>query len=221
MRTRLLMSFITNCLNISGRITKLINDMKLKKHIMAITALLLCIILPLQAQDITGKWKCPKGYLNSLGLQYSEMNGYFQFKKNGKFKIYIKGYKTISKPSSDYVSPGGKWVRESARLRYIIIKVKGRYTVKNDSISTSLGHKGVYCYVDPGRDAPNSDAGASESRTRWNEYLEDAYNKAVYKAKTQETMVKKELSHVWIWHKVPLTLAKDSLSIKGKVELER
>ena len=63
------------------------------KKLRLILLLLLGMVVSMQAQDITGKWKCSKEILNRLNLGYEDISGHYTFYKNGKFKLSIKGNK--------------------------------------------------------------------------------------------------------------------------------
>ena len=63
------------------------------KRFCIIFFLLLAMAYSVQAQDITGKWKCSKELLDRLQLRYDTMKGHYTFKKNGKFTLRIKGTK--------------------------------------------------------------------------------------------------------------------------------
>ena len=51
------------------------------KRFCIIFFLLLAMTYSVQAQDITGKWKCSKELLDRLQLRYDDIKGHYIFKK--------------------------------------------------------------------------------------------------------------------------------------------
>ena len=57
------------------------------KRFFIIFFLLLAMAYSVQAQDITGKWKCSKELLDRLQLRYDAIKGHYNFKKMGSLSL--------------------------------------------------------------------------------------------------------------------------------------
>ncbi len=94
-----------------------------------------CMTLTSTAQCVVGKWKCPAEFLDSLGLQYNDMSGYYKFKRNGTFVVKINGVRRVRKYSTVMNYSKKPDIITSAH-KMIYIKVKGTYEVVKNRIST-------------------------------------------------------------------------------------
>ena len=179
------------------------------------------MVLTSTAQSITGKWKCPAEFLDSLGLQYNDMTGYYKFKRNGTCVVKIDGVKRVRKHSS-VMHYGEKPLTITSAHRMIYIKVKGTYEVVNNCISTKVDPKGVYCFIDPGiRPSQEVDAGDNEYVARMKEMRQENYERAASNARVQAQTVKDELMRFWVWDNEPLVVTKETLSIGDKFCFKR
>ena len=113
------------------------------KRFYIIFFLLLAMAYSVQAQDITGKWKCSKELLDRLQLRYDTMKGHYTFKKNGKFTLRIKGTKNIMKYSGGIALRSNKFYTSHSTHRPLSIKVSGKYVVKDGKVSAYVNLKDV------------------------------------------------------------------------------
>ena len=183
------------------------------KKFFCIIIALLTLFFTAGAQNITGKWKCSKDFLNSLGTAYVEMRGYYKFKKDSKFSIKIhgrglrfgRGYKNISKH------------------RTIYINVKGTYSIAGNTITTTVKPEDVSCYIDTGLNAPEMPTAYEADRRAMAEYnwKNNTYEQGKSQAHFQEETVKNELMYVWNWTCEPVTVTKKTLTIGDKVTFGR
>lgn len=172
------------------------------------------IFLTANAGDIVGKWKCSKKFIDSLGLYYDQMKGYYKFKKNGTFTVEINGIERTS--SFGEVGSGRKAVYVHAKHRQMYIKVKGTYKIVNDSISTTVRPEDVKCYIQPGQDYPEApDANDGKYAILDKEWQQRMYDREVFWNEMQAQTVKNDLMPIWIWDKEPVTVSKEILSIKN------
>lgn len=190
------------------------------KKTMLILIAMFAMAMPSNAKGLTtGKWKCSKEFIDSLKLYYDEMNGYYKFKKDGTFTIKIKG---IERTSAKAEIGTTKPYNLHAKHRRIYIKIKGTYKTEDNSITTYVRPEDVYCYIEPGRDRPDPpDADTHEYVIRMKETQQRMYDQEVYWNKVQAETVKRELMHVWLWNKEPVTITKNRLSIGNKAIFER
>ncbi len=191
------------------------------KKILVLIFVICCMTLTSTAQSIVGKWKCPAEFLDSLGLQYNDMSGYYKFKKNGTFVVKINGVKMVRKYST-VMHYGEKPLTITSAHKMIYIKVKGTYEVANNRISTKVAPDGVYCFIDPGVRPPKGpDADDNEYVARMKEWKQDNYERAAFKARIQAQTVKEDLMRFWVWDNEPLTVTKESLAIGDKFCFKR
>jgi len=173
-----------------------------------------------KAQSITGKWKCPKDFLDSMGLLY-DMKGHYRFKKNGTFQVKINGIKRVTKKSV-FTIYYGRTKKIHSKHAAIFIKVRGTYKVIDGAVTTSVSPDDVYCFIDPGREQPDGpDADDSEYVARSKEYQQRLYDAADFDARVQAETIKNEVIRIWQWYNEPVTVTKDSLIIGDKATFLR
>ena len=191
------------------------------KKILVLIFVICCMTLTSTAQSVVGKWKCPAEFLDSLGLQYHDMYGYYKFKRNGTFVVKINGVEMIRK-FSIIMNYGKKPEKITSAHKMIYIKVKGTYEVVNNRISTKVAPDGVYCFIDPGLSpAEGPDADDNDYVARMKEWRQQRYDDAAFDAKIQAQTVKEDLMRFWIWNNEPLTVTKESLAIGDKFCFKR
>ena len=147
------------------------------KRLGLIFLLLLGMAVSMQAQDITGKWKCSKEILDRLNLGYEDISGHYTFYKNGKFKLRIKGRKRTLRSSVGVDHIESKPYRIHSQQRTISIKASGRYVINDGRITTKIRPKKVKVYVDIDRNPPrplNMDSSSYEMIRH--DYQERRYN---------------------------------------------
>lgn len=180
-----------------------------------------CMALTSTAQCVVGKWKCPAKFLDSLGLQYNDMSGYYKFKKNGTFVVKINGVRRVRKYST-VMNYSKKPEKITSAHKMIYIKVKGTYEVLDNRISTKVEPKDVYCFIDPGLcPAEGPDIDDNDDVMRMKEWRQDRYDDAAFNARVQAQTVKDDLMRFWVWNNEPLTVTKETLSIGDKVCFKR
>ena len=191
----------------------------MKKYYLIIT-IIIGLVSTANAGGITGKWKCSKEFINSLGVYYDEMNGHYKFKKNGTFTVKINGVKrTVA-----YGDTGRELKADitHAKHRQMYIKVKGTYKIVNDSISTTVRPEDVKCYIQPGQDCPTPPDANDNRYVQSTKYFEQLlYDREVLWNETQAQTVKNELMHLWIWDKEPVKVGKKTLTIGDKATFIR
>ncbi len=116
----------------------------IRKTFFIITIGLICLLLPQASfsQDIRGEWKCPDEMYQYWG--YKVGKGGLMFKKNNTFILKLKGR---------HMRVGGMGGIAGKRQR-MNVKVKGLYTVKNDSIYFYVKQKNIKCDITPGKEDP-------------------------------------------------------------------
>ena len=191
----------------------------MKKYYLIIT-IIIGLVSTANAGGITGKWKCSKEFIDSLGLYYDQMKGHYKFKKNGTFTVEINGVERTT--SFGEVGSGVKPVYVHAKHRQMYIKVKGTYKIVNDSISTTVRPEDVKCHIQPGQDYPEvPDANDGRYAMLDKEWQQRMYDREVFWNETQAQTVKTELMHVWIWDKEPVKVGKKTLTIGDKATFIR
>lgn len=186
------------------------------KRFCIIFFLLLAMSYSVQAQDITGKWKCSKELLDRLQLRYDDIKGHYIFKKNGKFKLKIKGIKRTQKYWGDIDAYNRTYTMHSNH-RPLSIMVSGRYEIKNEKVSAYVKPKDVKVYVDEGANPPCiPDINTSDYEYREIEDQRLRYNDNSYKANIQASMIKAEKWFMWSWRDLSVRQTGDSLVI-GKI----
>ncbi|MDO4172773.1 MAG: hypothetical protein Q4E63_05330 [Prevotellaceae bacterium] len=172
-----------------------------------IILLLACTLFPLtiQAQDITGKWKCRKGALEQLGSHYKYLKGNCRFKDDGTFEVRLNSTMEVPSQYSVY------------------IRLKGTYTMANGLISTHIDIDGVYCnvpndthnpYIKP-KQRLNEGHNWAEN---WDERKYDVSNSV---KDLQEDSREAELVREWNWKNEQVTLSGKTLSIGNKAKLRK
>ena len=159
------------------------------------------------AQNIVGKWKCPKEHLSNLGVAYSHVKGYYKFMEDSTFKVKIK-CRDMEGPFQNYKYYSNRSIR---------IDVVGKYHIANNTITTIVDPKDIECTVDLGEDNPVfPDPDAKEQNFLMQLYDENEYRGYENQAKAQEKIIKEEILHVWEWKEEPLTINKKNLIIGSK-----
>lgn len=187
------------------------------KQFCIIFFLLLGITYSVQAQDITGKWKCSKELLDRLQLHNDNIKGYYTFKKNGKFKLRIKGTKTIIKNYGGIELRTNKFYTRHSTYRPLSIKVSGKYEVKDGKVSAYVKLKDVKVYVGISARLPRiPDANTSEYDYRMTQFYNERYDFDTSETDIQANMIKAEKWFMWSWRDLSVRQAGDSLVI-GKI----
>lgn len=187
------------------------------KQFCIIFFLLLGITYSVQAQDITGKWKCSKELLDRLQLHNDNIKGYYTFKKNGKFKLRIKGTKTIIKNYGGIELRTNKFYTRHSTYRPLSIKVSGKYEVKDGKVSAYVKLKDVKVYVGISARLPRiPDANTSEYDYRMTQFYNERYDFDTSETDIQANMIKAEKWFMWSWRDLSVRQAGDSLII-GKI----
>ena len=187
------------------------------KQFCIIFFLLLVMAHSVQAQDITGKWKCSKELLDRLQLHNDNIKGYYTFKKNGKFKLRIKGTKTIIKNYGGIELRTNKFYTRHSTYRPLSIKVSGKYEVKDGKVSAYVKLKDVKVYVGISARLPRiPDANTSEYDYRMTQFYNERYDFDTSETDIQANMIKAEKWIMWSWRDLSVRQAGDSLII-GKI----
>lgn len=187
------------------------------KRFCIIFFLLLGITYSVQAQDITGKWKCSKELLDRLQLHNDAIKGHYTFKKNGKFKLRIKGTKTIIKNYGGIELRTNKFYTRHSTYRPLSIKVSGKYEVKDGKVSAYVKLKDVKVYVGISARLPRiPDANTSEYDYRMTQFYNERYDFDTSETDIQANMIKAEKWFMWSWRDLSVRQAGDSLII-GKI----
>ena len=187
---------------------------------MFILTAMLMMAASANAKGITGKWKCSKDFINSLGLYYDEMKGHYKFKKNGTFTVKINGVERTTAYGD--TGRGLKADITHSKHRQMYIKVKGTYKIVNDSITTTVRPEDVKCYIQPGQDYPEApDANDGKYAMLDKEWRRRMYDRELVWNEAQEQTVKNELMHVWTWDKEPVVITQKTLSIGDKATFKR
>ena len=187
--------------------------------------LIITCVMETDAQDIVGKWKYTKEFLDSLAIHhyFPKMKGSCKFKKNGEFFLRIDGKSiyTGRREVQRATPKGPKVVNVKTNIgKSMYIKVNGRYSVEGNTISTEIPPDGVKAFIDCGRDHP------SISNPRWENLdlriqsmLERSYEVAVEMAAKQAQIIETELVDIWRWDHVPIEFHGDTLYIVGREKL--
>lgn len=186
------------------------------KRLSLIFLLLLGIVVSMQAQDITGKWKCSKETLDRLNLGYENIDGYYTFYKNGKFKLHIKGSKRTRRYNTG-IDLNAKIYKMHSEHRKLSIRASGKYIVKDGKITAVVKPKNVKSYVDISVGQPKiPDMGTSDYNYRMIKMQEQRYDYASSIADVQSDMIRAEKWFMWSWRDLSVRKTADSLVI-GKV----
>ncbi|MDO4932647.1 MAG: hypothetical protein Q4E63_08410 [Prevotellaceae bacterium] len=182
------------------------------RRLLLIFTVMLFTLSNVSAQDITGKWKCSKEILDRLNLGYNNINGYYKFYRNGKFKLLVKGRKHTGGYGG--IRLNGQQYNYSSKHRLMYFKAKGRYKVENGRITTSVKPKDVKAYVDISGNPPRiADAKTSNLDYYMTEISERSYNSSATMADVQSTMIRAEKWFMWSWRDLSVRLTSDSLVI--------
>ena len=141
------------------------------KNTLLLIVVIFGLLQPSQAQNIVGKWYCPQSFLDSLGLRLYSPNvrGYYEFNKDGTFKVRIDGEKQSQASSGHYAvfaKKAPKWMKSNAKFQTLQIKVKGKYWIEGNAITTKVDSDDVYVFIDTGLEYP---ADTGHQKTHQNE----------------------------------------------------
>lgn len=177
---------------------------------------MLGMVVSMQAQDITGKWKCSKEILDRLNLGYEDISGHYTFYKNGKFKLRIKGNKRTRRYNTG-IGQNAKTYTTHSNHRNLSIKASGKYMVKDGKITTVVRPKDVKSYVDISARQPKiPDTSTGDYEYRKIAMQELHYDKASSVADVQSNMIRAEKYFMWSWRDLSVRQEGDSLVI-GKI----
>lgn len=191
------------------------------KRILLIIAAAFCLLPSAQARGIVGKWYCSKAFFDSLGvLRYPKLKGYFKFEDDGTFEVKINGELQTSRPGGYYgtmrVNDSPEWMQSSPSYQTLLVKVRGKYSVNNSTITTKVDPNDVYVDVDTDRDYPDEPGTwASRAEISWKNRERWSFESSESRAMTHENTIKREKMSVWNWDAVPITVAGDSLQVGG------
>ena len=191
------------------------------KRILLIIAAAFCLLPSAQARGIEGKWYCSKAFFDSLGvLRYPKLKGYFKFEDDGTFEVKINGELQTSRPGGYYgtmrVNDSPEWMQSSPSYQTLLVKVRGKYSVDNSTITTKVDSNDVYVDVDTDRDYPDEPGTwASRAEISWKNRERWSFESSESRAMTHENTIKREKIGVWNWDAVPITVAGDSLQVGG------
>ncbi|MBO5234004.1 MAG: hypothetical protein J6B33_06825 [Prevotella sp.] len=186
------------------------------KKLRLILLLMLGMVVSMQAQDITGKWKCSKEILDRLNLGYEDISGHYTFYKNGKFKLRIKGNKRTRRYNTG-IGQNAKTYTTHSNHRNLSIKASGKYMVKDGKITTVVRPKDVKSYVDISARQPKiPDTSTGDYEYRKIAMQELHYDKASSVADVQSNMIRAEKYFMWSWRDLSVRQEGDSLVI-GKI----
>ncbi len=183
---------------------------------------ILCPLLNVQAQTISGKWKCSKELLDGMRLRYKEMRGCYKFKKNGKFTFYVSGRRAGKAKVVPVLETGG-FKKFGSRQNIVTIKVKGTYKIENNMITTQVDPKKVKVYVSSGRRSrlPADYINDSDIDIKFHDMQDVTLRSIKTMADAQENMIREEKTYLWNWHNLPITITGDSAMIGEKIKLYR
>lgn len=191
------------------------------KRILLIITAAFCLLPSAQARGIVGKWYCSKAFFDSLGvLRYPKLKGYFKFEDDGTFEVKINGELQTSRPGGYYgtmrVNDSPEWMQSSPSYQTLLVKVRGKYSVNNSTITTKVDPNDVYVDVDTDRDYPDEPGTwASRAEISWKNRERWSFESSESRAMTHENTIKREKIGVWNWDAVPITVAGDSLQVGG------
>lgn len=191
------------------------------KRILLIITAAFCLLPSAQARGIEGKWYCSKAFFDSLGvLRYPKLKGYFKFEDDGTFEVKINGELQTSRPGGYYgtmrVNDSPEWMQSSPSYQTLLVKVRGKYSVNNSTITTKVDPNDVYVDVDTDRDYPDEPGTwASRAEISWKNRERWSFESSESRAMTHENTIKREKIGVWNWDAVPITVAGDSLQVGG------
>lgn len=186
----------------------------MRKVIIIIIALF-CMLPIADAQNIVGKWKCSKEFLEGLNMRFGNMRGKYKFKKDSTFIIKIHG-------------GGGAHISFFSRIpstprRTLYIKVKGTYSITNGTITTNVKPGDVDCNINVGFDLPPEPTAHNGGRWEVATYdmIESKYRKRENQGAFQEETIKNEYMNVWNWRNEPITVTKKTLTVGDKATFKK
>ena len=186
-------------------------------HCFELLLLLLGMVVSMQAQDITGKWKCSTEILDRLNLGYEDISGHYTYYKNGKFKLRIKGRKRTLRSSVGVDHIESKPYRIHSQQRTMSIKASGRYVINGGRITTKIRPKDVKTYVDISARQPKPlDMNSGKYSMIQHDIQERSYDRASSIADVQSNMIRAEKYFMWSWRDLSVRQEGDSLVI-GKI----
>ena len=185
--------------------------------------LLLSIPQISNAQNIIGKWECPKEFLNSVGFINKDVHGYYLFKKNGKFSLRISGTRQTGYVYRGEYYDGREFRTYKTHGKFCImsVKVKGRYEIVDGRITTYVKPKDSKIYVSPGLNQPEFNGREGVVEQQWKRMDDRHYNIASTVAEFQENTIKTERRGLWTWTKASMQFNKDTLTVGKFIKLVR
>lgn len=174
------------------------------KNLLSIIILVIFTTLTASAQSIAGKWQCSKEFIESLKLDYWNMQGYCKFKKDGTFKAKLHR-KRFTKSSY-----GGIKQNKS-----VLVNIYGTYRIENNQLSTTVTYNDVSCYVESLHDKnPYIDKQDEETNNmRMQARREVAYDNEMNMSERIADNIKNSVVQQWNWRNKPLEVTKNSLTI--------
>lgn len=175
------------------------------KKLRLILVLLLGMVVSMQAQEITGKWKCSKGALEQMGSHYKYLKGHCRFKGDGTFEVKLNSTKEVASQYSIY------------------IRVKGTYIMEDGMITTRVERDGVYCNVPNDMPDPYIEhkKRLNEGYRRAENWDERKYDVSSGVKDLQENSREAELTREWNWTNEKVSLSGKTLSIGDKARLRK
>lgn len=187
------------------------NSSVIFRNVMFVCLLCFCFAQEASCQDVIGKWKCTNEMFDMWNLGYSYIKGNVQFKNDNTFVVKVKG-KKLSK--SVYAK---EWS--------LALKVKGTYTIKNDSILLSAPSNAIDCTVDPDMEDPNLSLSDYQllNIARSNAYdgAGAEYRNQTTQCSFQELAIIEKVLPVWNDNVVFVFHGKKNLQIGEKIILRR
>ena len=114
------------------------------------------------------------------------------------------------------VNDSPEWMQSSPSYQTLLVKVRGKYSVNNSTITTKVDPNDVYVDVDTDRDYPDEPGTwASRAEISWKNRERWSFESSESRAMTHENTIKREKIGVWNWDAVPITVAGDSLQVGG------
>ena len=197
------------------------------KNTLLLIVVIFGLLQPSQAQNIVGKWYCPQSFLDSLGLRLYSPNvrGYYEFNKDGTFKVRIDGEKQSQASSGHYAvfaKKAPKWMKSNAKFQTLQIKVKGKYWIEGNAITTKVDSDDVYVFIDTGLEYP-ADTGVWTSRHElfWMDLKRSSFVIAEDHATRHAETIKRERMSVWRWKDLPVTLTDEYLQVGDRFKFTK
>ena len=186
------------------------------KNLLSIIILVIFTTLTASAQSIAGKWQCSKEFIESLKLDYWNMQGHCKFKKNGTFKAKLHRKQVVKRKNNKT----GK-IERKFNTRAISISIAGAYDVKEGQMSTTVTEKGISCYVEPDEYATKENPYIDErSEETWNmraqSRREIAYDNAINMADRISNEIKKNILQGLNVQQQPIMITESAVAIGEK-----